>query len=292
MITETEKQDLRRHLNYGVIGLYRQAPVGGTLAPLNTGLRFFNSWSQLEYKMNNFLPGEESRLTGRSYAAIGFVNSNPVNFTTPVDPGSVINISIASSLFSVSPVNLSYTVQTGDTLLSICGSLAQQAATNSVFISAGFYCLNDYGAGPYGQLSSPQGQYVSMPIVSFVGPTGASFTLATSGTGNTAPQIIQQGMPLNPSMTVGNSCNKEIIWGYIPILNYLEDSMFGQVSTNLSVYQADKVILRISEQKDRLRLYKQAVSRLSDFVSIMVNPESPSNGGQMNSISKANWSIV
>lgn len=290
-LLEQEKQDLRRHLNYGVIGLYRQAPTGGTLAPLNAGLRFFNSWSQLEYKMNNLLPGEEARLTGRSYGAIGFVNANPINFTVPVQVGSVINVSIASDLFSVSPVNLSYTVQNGDTLLSICGSLAQQAATNSVFIAAGFYCLNDYGAGPYGQLSAPQGQYVSMPIVSFVGPTGGTFTLTTSGSGNTAPQIVQQGMPLHPSMTVGNGCNNQVIWGYTPILNFLEDSMFGQVSTNLSVYQADKVILRMSEQKDRKKLYKQAVCRLSDYMSILINPESPSASGSM-TMGRNSWSIV
>lgn len=289
-LMEVEKQNLRRHLNYGAIGLYRLSPAGGTLAPVNTGLRFFNSWSQLEYKMNNFLPNEEAALTGRSYGAIGFVNSNPVNFSTPVDPGSTIVINISSDLFSASPVTLNYTVVQGDTLLSICGSLAQQAALNSVFISAGFYCLNNYGAGPYGQLSSPLGQYVSLPIVSFLGPTGSCFSLTTSGTGNTAPQIVSQGMPINPSLTSGMTVPSTTLWGYIPILNYLEDQMAGQVSDNLSVYKANDATLRMSEAKDRIRLYKFYVQRLSDFISIQVNPESPSRTNSMTMGNTRNWS--
>lgn len=276
-LLEPEKAAIRRHLKFSAIGLYRQSPVGGTLAPANSGFRFFNGYGQLEYKMNNFLPNEESILTGRSYGAVGFVNANPINFTIPVEVGSTMSISIASDLFSVSPVVLNYTVASGDTLLSICGQLAIQAAMNGVFTSAGFYAINDYGAGPYGQQLNPT-QVVSFPIVSFVGPVpGINFTISVSGTGQTIPQIVAQGIPLNPSLTSNLTYPPTVTWGYVPILNYLEDQMAGSVSDNLSAYKANDAILRMSEMKDRRNLYNFYVRRMAEFIGVAINPDAPAN---------------
>lgn len=288
MLTNDEKSDVRRHLDYGVIGQYRQSPVGGTLAPFNTGLRIFGSWGQLEYKMNNLLPGEEARLTGRSYAAIGFSNPNPLNFTVPIQPGSTIQVSVASTLFSASPVVVDYTVSSTDTFLTVCGQIANLFGLNGVFTSAGFYAFNDFGAGPYGQPTNPS-QLVTFPIVSFVAPVpGVNFTITVTGTGSTIPQVTRQGYPLNPSLTSGLTYPPTIINGYVPICNYLEDQMFGQVSDNLSAYKANDAILRMAEPKERIKLYKMAVKRLSTYISIIQNPDNPGNTGSQ---TIGNWSI-
>lgn len=278
-LLEQEKSDIRRHLDYSVIGLYRQSPVGGTLAPMNTGFRILNSYGQLEYVMNNLLPNEEARLTGKSYGAIGFVNNNPVNPAVPVQVGSTMTISIFSDLFSVSPVVLSYTVVSGDTLLSICGKLALQAASNGIFTSAGFYAMNDFGAGPYGQQYNPT-QLVSFPIVSFVGPMpGINFTLTVAGTGTTVPQIVQQGVPLSPSSTSNLTYPPTKTWGYVPICNYLEDQMSGATSDNLSVFKANDAVLRLSEMKDRKKLYLLYTKRLALFLGTVKNQNNPANTG-------------
>lgn len=287
-LLEQEKSNIRRHLDYSVIGLYRQSPVGGTLAPMNTGFRILNSYGQLEYVMNNLLPNEEARLTGKSYGAIGFVNNNPVNPAVPVQVGSTMTISIFSDLFSASPVVLSYTVLSGDTLLSICGKLALQAASNGIFTSAGFYAMNDYGAGPYGQQYNPT-QLVSFPIVSFVGPTpGINFTITVSGTGTTVPQIVQQGVPLNPSLTLNLTYPPTTIWGYLAICDYLENQMFGNTSDNLSVFKANDAILRMSEMKDRKKLYLESTRRLAEFVGIVKNRCNP---GKTNVPMGGSWTI-
>ena len=223
-LDEVIKSDVRRYLDYSIIGLWRQSPVGGTLAPVNTGFRMLNGYGQLEFKLNNMLPNEEARLTGRIYGSIGFVQPNPTQYTVPIDPGSTVVISLASTAFSVSPVTKTYTVVDGDTLLSICGSIALLFASDGVFTNAGFYSLNDYGAGPYGQATNPT-QQVSMPIVSFVSPNpSTTFTITCSGTGNTLPQVISPGVPLPPTLTSNLTYPPTKIWGYLPDFELLRRS--------------------------------------------------------------------
>src|SRR6185437_10778974 len=175
MLLEQDKSDIRRYLGYSAIGLWRQSPVGGSLAPVNTGFRFFNSYGQLEYKMNNLQPNEEARATGYSYGAIGFVQGNPVSIVNNPSVGSTMTITITSTLLNA-PVVLNYTVQPNDTFLTICGQLALLAAQNGNFTSAGFLAINDFGTGPYGQPNDAS-QLVTFPIVSFMAPSKTTFTI-------------------------------------------------------------------------------------------------------------------
>src|ERR1700722_8606779 len=108
-LIEQYKSDIRRYLGYPVVGLYNQSPAGGSLANLNSGYRYFESYGQLEYRMNQLKPDEEARVTGQIYGAIGFANSN-----TPIQSGTVITVNITSSLFSPNTQSLVYTVQPND----------------------------------------------------------------------------------------------------------------------------------------------------------------------------------
>lgn len=272
MLSEAEKSDIRRHLNYPMIGMYRQSPVGGTLAPLNNGMRWFNSWGQIEYRMSNMLPNEEARVTGKPYGSIGFSQSNPLEYLIPIDPGSTFTISLTSTLFSSNPVHETYTVTATDTFLTICGNVSQQFALNGVFASAGFIALNDFGSGPYG-LPNNANQLVTFPLVSFLSPlNGGTFSIAVSGTGSTIPQIMQQGLALNPTLTSNLTFPATKIYGYVPILNYLEDQLAGSVSDNLSVLKGNNATLRTSEMKDRQKLYNFYRNRLALFFGVPINP--------------------
>ena len=287
-LLEQTKSDIRRHLEFSTIGLWRQQNAGaGTLAPVNTGFRMFNSYGQLEYRMNNLQPNEECRMTGNPYGAFGFSQGNPLYFTIPVSPSSSITVNVASTAFGVdSPVTVTYDVTSTDTFLTICGQLAQLLSLNSTFASAGFYALNDFGNGPYGQPNNAS-QQVTFPIVSIVSPNPqTTFTLTVAGTGQTIPQIVQQGVNLHPSLTSNLTVPPTTIWGYVPICNYLEDQMAGATSDNLSALQANDAILRLSEMRDRKKLYRYYCKRLGDFIGISMNPDKPSD------VLSGNWSCM
>ena len=239
--------------------------------------------------MNNLQPNEEARLTGKPYGAIGFSQGNPVMSLIPVFPGSTFTVSIASAILSASPVTETYTVVDGDTFLTICGKVANQFAQNGVFSSAGMIAVNDFGSGPNGQPNNAS-QLVTFPIVSFMAPfPGQAFTITVTGSGQTIPQIVQQGIPLNPSLTSNLTYPPTVVWGYLPICNYLEDQMVGSVSDNLAVYKGNNATLRVSEMKDRQKLFKMYCNRMAVYLGIMKNPD---NGAITNSMTIGNWSIV
>ena len=293
-LTEADKVSVRRYLDYSAIGLWRQNNAGGSLAPMNTGFRMFNSYGNLEMKLNNLLPEEEATLTGRIYGSIGFNQPNPSQYIVDVDPGSTVTVSLSSTAFSVSPVTINYTVTSTDTFLTICGNIAQAFAQNGVFQAAGFYAMNGYGAGPLGFPLNPS-QQVTQPIVSFVAPTPCTpFTIAVSGTGQSIPQIFNQGSPLPPTFTSNLSFPPTKIFGYLPILYYLEDQMLGSTSDNLSVFKANDAVLRLTEMKDRKLLFKAQCNRLAVFLGIMKNPDNAAltNSATLGNLSGGSWSVV
>ena len=57
-------------------------------------------------------------------------------------------------------------------------------------------------------------------------------------------------------------------------MNYLEDQMAGATSDNLSVFKANDATLRLSEMRDRERLFKKYVLRMAVFLGIVKNPDS------------------
>lgn len=259
-LTIQTKVNIRRHLGYPLAGLEQISPAGGTLASANNAYRFFQSYGQLEYRMNQLAPSEEAVLTGSPYGAVGFNNAN-----TPIEAGTIIRVTITSPQFNSSPVLLEYTVQSTDNLLSICGALANLAALNTTFTSAGFYAINDYGTGPFSQ------QLVPFPIASFIAPSNSSsFVLSVSGAGNTVPQIVANGALLPPVITIDTEIPGRQIYGYLPILDTLEN-YYGGTIQNLSTAKAREWTRNPRELKEKKALYNQWRQRLAQYMGISLD---------------------
>jgi hypothetical protein len=260
-LTLQTKVAIRRHLGYPLAGLQRISPAGGTLASANNAYRFFESYGQLEYRMNQLAPAEEAVLTGSPYGAIGFNNAN-----TPIDAGSVITVTLSSPQFSNNPVILTYTVQPTDDLLSICGQIANLAALNPVFSSAGYYAINDYGTGAFSQ------QLVPFPITSFIAPANtSSFSIAVSGSGNTVPQIVADGQLQPPFLFIDVTIPPEKVYGYVPILDVLE-SFYGSSVQNMSTSKAREWTRNAWELKEKKALYNMWRQRLAQYMGISLDP--------------------
>jgi hypothetical protein len=257
-LTEQYKSDIRRYLGYPVVGLYNQSPAGGSLANLNSGYRYFEAYGQLEYRMNQMKPDEEARVTGQIYGAIGFANSN-----IPIIAGTVITVSLTSSVFSPATQTLTYTVLDTDTLLTIVSAFANLAALNTQFAAAGGQAVNEYGVGPWSNTIVP------IPITSFILP--AAFTLTVSGAGNTVPQVFTQGQQLPPFLNITTTLPPTTIYGYLPILNQLESDLLGSTN-NLSVSVAREATLRSTELREREWLFDTWRLKLSQFLGITLNP--------------------
>jgi hypothetical protein len=254
------KVNIRRHLGYPLAGLTTSSPAGGTLSSANNAYRFFGSYGQLEFRMNQLAPSEEAVLTGSPYGAVGFNNAN-----TPIVAGTVITVTLNSPQFSTNPVILTYTVQPTDDLLIICGQLANQAALNTDFTAAGFYAINDYGTGPWSQ------QIVPFPICSFIAPSNSSsFSINVSGSGNTVPQVVANGQLLPPAIYLETTIPAKEIFGYLPILDTLESFYAGTVQ-NLSTTKAREWTRNSRELTEKKMLYNQWRQRLAQFMGISLD---------------------
>jgi hypothetical protein len=260
-LTIEEQTDVLRHLNYPLSGLMSVSPAGGSLAPANNAYRYFQSYGQLQYRMSQLAPNEESRITGKPFGAVGFNNNNAL-----VVPGSVITITLTSTALG-GALPLVYTVQDDDTLLSVCGGLAQVAALNTTFTGAGFYAINDFGNGPYSE------QVVPFPIVSFIGPTTTtSFTIAVSLSefGQPIPQIVANGALLAPVLYLDTTIPAEKIYGFLPILDFLESAQVSSVQ-NLSVHKAREFTRNPKELREKQMLYKYWQYKLAQFMGVSLD---------------------
>lgn len=254
------------------------SPSGGQMASGNIAYRFFQSYGQLEARLDQLAPIEEAILTGKAYGAIGFNTPN-----IPVVAGSDITITISNTpagtpganQFSA-PVVLSYTTQVSDTLLSICGQFATLAATNTTFTSAGGYAINDYGVGPYSQAIVP------FPITSFI--CLQPFVITCTGTGNTVPQLVAPGNLNPPTLWIDQTYPAIPIYGYLPICDHLENA-FASATNNLSTSKAREWTARPSELRERQWLYDQWCVKMAQYMGISIDPNNhglyniPSGGG-------------
>ena len=260
-LTIQDKVNIRRHLGYPVAGLLRISPAGGTIASAGNAYRFFESYGQLEYRMNQLAPSEEATLTGKAYGAIGFNNSN-----TPIVPSTVISVTLNSTAFGgANPITHNYTVQASDTLLTICGEISNLFALDTNFTGAGFYAINDYGSGPWSE------QIVPFPIASFIGPDNTtSFTIAVSGGGNTQPQVVANGQLQPPVITINTTIPPLIIYGYLPILDYLEGA-YGAVTSDLSTHKSREWTRNPHELAEQRQIYNQWRYRLAAYLGLSID---------------------
>lgn len=271
-----EQASVVRHLGYPVQGLNQNAPAGGSLAYGNAGYRFFESYGPLLYRLTQLAPNEESRLTGAAYGAVGFTGLDPV-------PGDQVSITISGGNI---PGTLTKSVTVPSfapglppwSLLTVSANLASQFASDPAFNSAGFIAIADYGAGPYTQAARPN------PMVSFRSPMGVNnFALSVGSTGLTSGQIVAPPNPLSPFISFRRTGQNNCIFGFLPILDYLEGA-YGGATIDLGIMQANNVTMRMDELEQRDNLYEKYRQKLSAWLKIPLGDNTPycGDGGPSN----------
>lgn len=255
-LTNAQKANVRRHLRYPVIGLFKAGPAGATFGSGAAGWRFFQSWGHLEYKMNNLNPDEEARLLGSTYGSILLIGPQP-------NTGDQISITLSGGpiltpqvLTATAPAA---TASVPDTRISLVNLIAAACANNGTLQTAGVLSLSPYGTGPFAQNAA------AIAECAFV--CAQAFTLSNaSGTGILVPQIANQPAVLGPSASLDGITT---INGYLPILDGLEAAYAG-TSQNLDTIKADVWTARSNEAGQRRSMYENWVQMLSDYLGIPV----------------------
>lgn len=256
MLTNEQKSNTRRHLQYPVVGLANVSPTGGTVAAPFNGWRFFQAYGTLEYRMNNLNPDEEARLLGRSICAIMLGGPQP-------SLGDTITVQLTGGGL-LSPVSYTVTVnsqmlQSGDARLVVGATLVQFFASDPNIQAAGIYAVTPYGSGPFTVSQVPN------PEVMFTAPS--SMTIIASGSGKLYPQVVSNGTLLSPAASLDGTTT---LYGYLNILDGLEGQHAGSAQ-NLDTAQAAVWKARMNEAGARASLYRIWQGKLSDFIGVPVN---------------------
>lgn len=265
-----EQASVIRHMGYPAQGLFQNAPAGGSLAMGNAGYRFFGSYGPLLYKLNQFAPNEESRMVGAAYSAVGFTGLDPIvgDTTTVTISGGGLPTPVSKTITvtSIGPGQQAWT------LLTLCAAIAASFASDPIFNSAGFLAIADYGAGIYSAAKVPT------PLVSFRAPSGVqTYTMTASSTGQAAVQIFSPPQKLSPYLNFSRAGVNNVIWGFLPILDYLEGAYGGAVQ-DMAVMQANNVVLRMDELEQRENMYQAYRYKLSRWLMIPLGDDVPMGG--------------
>lgn len=257
-LAEIYKVRIRKHLRYGVAGLYKISPAGGTFAVGQIGYRFFQAYGNLEYRMNNMSPVEEALITGLAIGSVAYIGQNPAagdQFTLNLSGGGL-----------TSPQQITITAAAGDNTLTISNKMAVALSANQVLATAGFYAVGLYGTGQFGpNVQQP------LPEMAVLGPQPFQMTVSTTST-VTGTQVVMQGEQLPPyADLVGNGT---LTWGYVPLLDALEAALIG-ASQNLDTKRADVWYHHGNELAQRRSLYADVQLRLAEFMGIPVNSDVP-----------------
>lgn len=255
--SDADKSNLRRHLGYPAQGLYRTSVNGMTTADGAAGFRYFTAYGALEWRMNNLMPDEESRILGRAYAAVGILGA-------PVE-GQSISIQITGGGLG-SPQTI--TVTAGPTsgfpnkdALTLTQALVVACVNNGLIIPAGFEPVAPYGAGPFSERFFPN------PTFALNNPT--AFTIAILSQGISIGGVIQaNGQLLTPLYVANQGTPQQTnIYGYLPILDVLEGAQ-ATTTENLDTSKADVWTARSTEIKERARLYELWRGKLAGFLNV------------------------
>lgn len=269
-----QKSDVRRHLRYPLAGLFHFSTTGGTLADGTASYRYFQPFAFLEWRLNNLAPDEEARLTGNAYAAMAFVGPAP-------QPGSVYNLTFSGGTLAA-PVTVTVTTDQNDVPINSTELAASYAGSNNGLLVAAKVAaavnLNPQlqaaritAVAPFGTGSFSY-SVVPIPEVAFVSPVGFNFSFTFAS--NLAPSLTADGAQLHPVME--NTSGTVEIWGYVPILNYLE-TQYATASRDLSTTQADVWRARATELPERFSLYSTWQARLAEFLDVPLNPNARTN---------------
>jgi len=278
-ISDADLSNCIRHLGYDVQGLWQAGVNGGSLAYNNAGYRYFRFFGALLRRVQQLRPDEESRLTGRAYGSVGFTGFNPT-------PGDVVNVTVVLNTTGAIPITATVTCPAGGpngspfTLLNLCGQLSQNLLLQPAFQAAGLNAIATYGSGPYSDVQVP------LPLLAIWQNVGQSgFTITTSYTGQTVPQVVNQGQLLSPLLAFKQAGGLVNVWGYLPVMDYLESAWLGETAL-LSVAGDNGVLLRSGEAlQDRMEMRRTYRQELAAFLGVPANRDNPGIQGSCVNVS-------
>jgi len=260
MLNQTDKSDIRRHLKYPALNRG------------NPGQPFFarELWSLdqhstfLEQRMDLMMPTDEARLTGKIVGAIGFVGAEPID-------GATYSVTFTSlTLLPLGPVTIGpITAGPKDTKLTMAAKLPQLIALNNILASAQMTAGGPFGPG-LGQLT------IEKPEVEFMAPKEFTITLTFAGM---AIFVDQQGIHVDPQVNFGGeSCGFGLneldvdttTYGYLPILNALENAIGGS-SSRAHISKAEGFV-KSDEFRERTKLYDLYRAKLANFLGVPFGP--------------------
>lgn len=256
------KVKIRDHLKYGVAGMYRVSPAGGTTATGSNGYRFFQAYGQLEYRMNNLSANEEAMVTGDAVGSVGFNGLDPV-------VGNVFTVNISGGGLST-PVTITVTASEGDKPYHLAAKVALAINGNTTLQAARFYAIALFGTGPFSQ-----GTEIPLPECNILAKE--EFTITASAAGSpTAVFITAQGDRIAYDASLDG---RTTLFGFIPILDALKGAV-ASASQNFDTKRADVWYGRSSEMALRIAAYEQWRVQFGDFMGLVLNPSRPNRGAR------------
>lgn len=262
MLTNAEKDGIRRHLGYAALN------HGAGPSPYFASEMFQYSQSSnfLEQRLDQLTPITEARITGKVIGVIAFVGNTPA-------PGSVYSVSFTSvALFGDdTPVTVGpITVEQDDTRAIVAGRLTEAIQLDSVLVSAGIFA-----GGPYGPGLSQRD--IVNPEVEIFAPKAFTMSVTTSGV---ALAISQQGAHVDPMVAFGGGASSggycsdpdssvvydPYTYGFIPILDKLHN-LIGESSQRAHIASTEG-FRKTDEIKERRRIYDIYRKALKDLLGV------------------------
>lgn len=238
MLSQSERKDVRRHLNYGAIA-YK--PHDGRMS---TGFWPLQNY-ELEKRLDQLAPVDEASLTGDFYGSLSVI-SDPLS-------GDTLTLTVTADVLSGGPEDVLVTAASGDTKATIAQKLAAAINGNANLKASGF------------QANVVQETFETQIRCS------SDFDISVAFTGDLSAVVGLDGQRLKPDATMGAQNGQLIIvYGYLNILNYLESAQAG-ATDNLDTAKADVWTHNANEIRDRKTLYQQWQRKLSQFLDVPIN---------------------
>lgn len=255
MLNQRQKIAIRRHLG---------VPFAGTAqAGRLFGWRFEVHVEDLEYKMDNLQPAEESLITGAAMGSFrigGQPTAGDVISYTATDSGAhpwSYTVTPADLVFQVPGIN-------GPSPLSAI-ALNSALAANAAIGSLGYSAV---GVPVQDQLAPAYVPPMDAELI-VTAPGTTAFTLGVSVAGTTNATVLDQGAtcPVNATLTNAATGVQTAYYGYVAVLDALA---MGQTEANLSLWLSAAagaggggVTFRPDELRVREALYRNYIAQLS-----------------------------
>jgi hypothetical protein len=213
------------------------------------------------------------------YVVVGVVPSWPTTVALTVEANGSFTVTFGTPApsgggtlnWQLSALNLSSPIipSTDNGIrLGLCAALQTLTLLNASLVSAGISARAPYGTGPLPSTGIP------MATVSWVGTTIPFQVAITSQSGGIAAGVVASGSLLAPSLQYTQQGVTTTIFGYVPILDFIEGLQGGSV-VNMDTNKADVWTARLSEFEQKTAAYYWWCQHMADFLGPELWTQSP-----------------